>query len=164
MKKMFLPFFIIVTIFIGSVFIKQPKNYRDWENGFERLSSAEFISNSTIKINNIRNWQYQDDHVISANYVDETYDLDYITRVWFLVEPFSKWHAVAHTYFVFDFTDKEPVAFSIEARREKKENYSPLKGLFNSYELYYSWGTEHDFTGRRAYKDGETIYMYPLKL
>lgn len=78
-----------------------------------------------------------------------------LERVWFVEEPFTiapfySFEGVAHTYFVFDFQDQQPVAVSVESRRERGEGYDSIHGLFNEYELMYIWGTERDFTGRRA--------------
>ncbi|MBI4136475.1 DUF4105 domain-containing protein [Candidatus Roizmanbacteria bacterium] len=145
-------------------FLLKPSNDRTWEPEFQTPNTAEIIDQDRIKINHIRDWSYSDLTDPAVFYFDETYNVKDLERVWFVLEPFSKWQAVAHTYFVFDFSHQEPIAFSIEARREKSELYSGLDGMFRKYELYYSWGTEHDFTGKRAYVQNAVLYMYPLKL
>lgn len=153
---------IFLIIYIGG---RTPKNDRVWESGFERLNTVTIIDETHVSIADIRDWRYSKEAPTSFKYFDETYDLEKLEQVWFVLEPFSKWQAVAHTYFIFDFSDKdESLSISIEARREKNETYDGLKGMFRTYELYYSWGTETDFTGRRAYKDDAVMYMYPMKL
>ncbi|MCR4263532.1 MAG: DUF4105 domain-containing protein [Candidatus Roizmanbacteria bacterium] len=165
MKFILKVFVVTVVSFLVYVFIIQkPSNDREWALEFEKPSTVEFIGEDRVKINNIHDWEYTDNYVPSVHYFDETYNVKDLEKVWFVLEPFSDWPAVAHTYFVFDFQHQEPIAFSIEARREAYEPYSGVEGLAGKYELYYSWGTEHDFTGKRAYDQNATLYMYPLKL
>src|SRR6185312_13430070 len=78
--------------------------------------------------------------------------------------PFSSLEAVAHTYFVFDFTDQPPLVLSVEARRERGEVFDLVRGLLNEFELMYIWGTEPDLTGRRAIVEHNRLYMYPLTI
>lgn len=142
-----------------------PSNNKDWEVGFEIFPETKISKDQTnVEIKNIRDWNYSQTDIISKDYIDRTYNIDNLERVWFLVEPFSKWDGIAHTYFVFDFTDQEAISFSIEARREKGEEYFAALGAVNQYELIYMWGTERDFTGRRIYKDDADVYMYPLNI
>lgn len=164
--KLFLILTVLVILFGGIyTYTQSPSNNRNWEVGFEVLPEVEISeSQSEIHIKNIRNWNYSKTDIVSQEYIAQTYKLENLEKVWFLVEPFSKWDGIAHTYFVFDFTDQEPISFSIEARREKGETYSAAIGTLNKYELIYMWGTERDFTGRRAYKDNADIYMYPLDI
>jgi len=146
--------FLLPVLFIPFL-LKKPSNNRNWEFGFGSLSTTELINDHEVLIKNIHD---------TNKYFDETYDTNDLERVWFVMEPFAKLKIVAHTYFVFDFKDKEPIALSIEARREKGEEFDFLKGLTRQFDLYYSWGTERDATGRRAVKQNEPLYMYPLKL
>ncbi|KKR50201.1 MAG: hypothetical protein UU81_C0013G0025 [Microgenomates group bacterium GW2011_GWC1_41_8] len=155
---------VMISYFVYVYIILKPSNDKAWELEFQTPSTVEFIDEDRVKINHIHDWEYTDEFQTSVRYFDETYNMKNLRRVWFVLEPFSKWQAVAHTYFVFDFQYQEPIAFSIEARREVNEAYSGGAGLVGGYELYYSWGTERDFTGKRAYRDNATLYMYPLKL
>lgn len=158
---------IALTLLATTLYIlmQSASNNRNWEVGFEIFPEVEISKDKDeVNIKYIRDWNYSETDIISKDYIDRSYKLENLERVWFLVEPFSKWDGIAHTYFVFDFTDQEPISFSIEARREKEETYSALMGAFNKYDLIYMWGTERDFTGRRAYKDNADIYMYPLDI
>ena len=144
--------------------IKRPANNRDWESGFSTFPSVQINEETKeITINNIRDWRFVSGKPVSFDYKNITYKIEDLEKTWFLVEPFSKWDGIAHTFFIFDFKDQDPIVFSIEARREKGEKYSAFMGALNQYELIYFWGTERDILGRIV-SDGADVYMYELNL
>ena len=147
-------------------FILQPTNQRDWEYGMATLPHIT-IAGDVVDVQHVRDFRWSADGPRSSDYVDRTFDVQRLARVWFVEEPFTiaplyGFEGVAHTYFVFDFQDQPPVAISVESRRERGQGYDPLLGLFNEYELMYIWGTEQDLTGRRAVLEKNQLYMYPL--
>lgn len=155
---------IIIPLFLFFVFItKKPSSDRAWDKQFDILPTAN-IKDNQIEIKNIRDWNYDSENILNFEYVDRVYDINKLTRVWFLVEPFTGWDKIAHTFFSFEFEDQPPISFSIEARRETHEDYSPIKGLYREYELAYTWGTEEDFIGRRVIYLGNDVSMYPLNI
>ena len=122
-----------------------------------------------VQVQRVRDFRWPADGPPSRAYVDRSFDLRRLERVWFVQEPFTMplfygWEGVAHTYFVFDFQDQPPVAVSVESRRERGEGFDALRGLVNEYELIYVWGTERDLTGRRAVLEKNQLYMYPGRL
>ena len=70
---------------------------------------------------------------------------------------------LAHVFLSFGFANGEHVAISVEARRQRGERYSPLRGLFRCYELIYIVGEESDLIGLRANVRHEPVYIYPVK-
>lgn len=153
--------FSALIIFVLVVHSRQPSNTRNWEEEFA-VQPSIFINDNLVTINSIRDWRYSEDEIISKNYISRTYDISKLKRMWFVLEPFGGWKGVAHTYFIFDFEDQEPVVFSIEARREKGEIYGALKGLLNNFETIYIWGTEEDLTARRVVYQKNNLYMFPV--
>lgn len=154
--------FLIVLITIIN-FIKTPSNDRVWVDDFAILSYSE-IKNNNITIYNIRNITYEKDEPYTIEYYNKSFDLNKIDKVYFMFEPFSAWSAVAHTFLTFEFSDDSYISLSVEARREKGESYSPLKGTLNLYEVIYLWADEKDNIGRRTVYQGYNIEMYPLNL
>jgi hypothetical protein len=146
--------------------VLQPTNDRDWEYGMDTLPHIT-VSGSNVSVQHERDFRWTADGPSSSGYIDRSYDVQHLEQVWFVEEPFTiapfdGFQGVAHTYFVFDFQDQQPVAISVESRREQGEGYEPIHGLFNEYELIYVWGTEQDLTGRRAMLERNQLYMYPL--
>lgn len=155
---------IAVTFFM----ISQPSNNRDWEIGFDVPANIS-IKDNEVSVKNVRNFGFENKKINSFKYLSKTYNAQDLETVWFVfepfkIEPFTSFDGVAHTYFVFDFKNNEPVAVSVEARREKGETYDAFKGLFNKFELKYVWATEPDMTGGRVVVQNNKLYMYPLQI
>jgi hypothetical protein len=157
--------------FVSSLYffvLLKPSNDRDWEVGFERLPKVE-INGNTIKISEIKDSVFLENNQSEIRYLERSFDLNKLERTWFVVEPFvvkpfTNFEGVAHTYFVFDFTDQDPIVVSVEARREKGEKYDSWWGALNQYELIYTWGTEQNQTVRRVILENNKLFMYPLNI
>ncbi len=162
-------FIILLTIGVILIYIfavKQPSNERNWEVGFQTLPHFT-ISDSTVSIANVRDQEYIHGTEFKQNYFNKSYDAKNITRVWFLVSKFNGFHGldgIAHTHFMFDMKDSEPITVSVEARREKGEKYDIVGGLFNNFELMYVWASERDSLIRRTKISKDRVYMFPLVL
>lgn len=157
--------FAAIIVFAAFVFFRQASNDRDWTDDMSRLAGVRVESRQgvpLVSIENIRDSSYQNEEEQISYYSDE-FDPEKLERIWFLVEPFSKWEAAAHTFFVFDFEGGQTLSFSVEARKEKDEKYSALRGLFREYELYYMFGSERDLILRRTDHLDHDVYMYPVK-
>lgn len=154
----------IALILLTYIFIiKKPTNNGNWEVGMERLPHIA-IEGNRINAEGVRDFRYDNKGATSSGYISKSIDVTKLSKVWFVVEPFSKWGGVAHTYFVFDFTDQDPLLISVEARREKGQKYSVYTGTLNQFTLIYLWGTEKDETISRVVVENNKLYMYPLNI
>ncbi len=150
--------------FVVFVTLKKPSNDKNWDDASKTLPEITKKDN-LIHIHNIRNFSYSGkDHISSIAYFDEDFDAGKIKNVYFLVNPFSENSLFAHTFFSFVFTDGKSVSVSVEARKEKGEEYSSIKGLLRHYELMILWGSEKDFFSRRSVYFGEDLYRYRLDI
>lgn len=153
----------IAVIFLLYVFLlKQPQADKPWREDLARFPRATELSNGLVEMHDVRDYAYASSTIVEKSWRTLTVDPSKITRAWFLVEPFPGWGAVGHTYLTFDFSDGTSLSFSIEARLKEGQPYSAWKGLWNSYELMYTWGTERDFLARRLLFLHHTVRMYPL--
>jgi len=153
---------LFLAVLIGALslylLLKEPSSDRVWIPEQSRMATVTHAT-SSVTIHNVRNWTYDESSVLDAAWTDLKVDPSTITRAWFLVEPFSEFEAVGHTFLSFEFSDGTAVSFSVEARREEGESYSETKGVFREYELSYQWGLERDFVTRRL------VYLnHPLRL
>ncbi len=154
----------IVCVFAFTLALRTPQNDRAWDTEFERTTTADFDEDRVI-LNNVRDFTYADSSLTVTTWVDEIQlDPKNIVRAWFVLEPFAEWGAVGHTFLTFEFMDGTAYSFSVEARRERGETYSALRGLFREYELAYTWGTERDFITRRLLYLNHPVRMYPLSI
>ena len=153
----------LLFVFLVSLLTKSPSHDRKWDPSVEKLPIITNNDNA-ITINNIRDWKYEGQTITSKDWVKNSFYADELERVWLIVEPFYGWDGIAHTFFSFQFENENNIAFSIEARKELKESYSPISGILDEYELIYQWGTEEDFITRRTDYLNRNVYMYPLKI
>lgn len=160
-KKILLILFLPLLLIFIFFFLKQPTHNKNWTDDAKILPDVS-IENSIIKVKNIRDWRYKKGEVISKNFYDESFEISKINKVYFLLNPFGKWEGVGHTFFLFELTDGKTISVSVEARRPEGVDYGALKGLFNTYEMWYTWGSAADLFTRRAIYHNEDLYMYPL--
>ena len=145
------------------VFTKKPEADRMWLPEQERTAYA-IEAAGLVTLLNVRDWTYGTSSPLTTDWTTATIDPSDIVRVWFLIEPFSDWEAVGHTFLSFELNDGRVYSFSVEAKRESHETYSAIKGLFREYELSYQWGTERDFVTRRLIYLNHPLRLYPLEL
>jgi hypothetical protein len=163
-KKIATVFLCFLLSFTVTVFyVKKPSHNRVWQSEFSVMPEVT-INGDIVEIKNMRDWRYTSSGPYQKNYLTRQFNVKELERVWFLVEPFSGWDGVAHTYFVFDFKNQEPLVFSVEARRDGNEQFSAPAGLFKQFEVIYLWGTEKDFTVSRVLTYNNKVYMYPLQI
>ena len=94
-----------------------------------------------------------------------TFDLRQLDAV-DLVAVYWMGPAIAHVFLSFGFADGNHLAVSIEARKERDEGYSTLKGFFRQYELQYVAADERDVIRLRTnYRRDppEEVHVYRLR-
>lgn len=152
---------LIVSLIIVNI-TSNPSNNRHWNADQAILPYAE-IKDNLVSIYNIRNFSYASTTSYTINYYDKTFDLNKIKKVWYVVEPFSGIPGSAHTFLSFEFADEQFIAISVEIRKEKGEEFHPIKGLFNKYELMYVIADEQDVIKLRSNYRKDLVYLYPAK-
>ena len=168
-KKIFFILLSILILGIGIILFghfltfQSPAIQRDW-NPDQQILSTVTINQDQITIQNVRNFDYTSETEFTPNYYDQTYDLEKLIRAWYLIEPFGTQDGPAHTMISFDFEDNKHLTISAEIRKEKGESFSPIKGLFNQYELVYMIGDERDLIRLRSNYRNDDVYMYPLQI
>lgn len=154
--------FLILCLYGVLAIFTEPSNDRVWNTDQDILPYAK-IQGDLVSIHNIRNFLYASTTEYTARYYDKTFDLNKIKRVWYVVEPFSGIPGSAHTFLSFEFEGDQFVSISVEIRKEKGEDYHPIKGLFNAYELMYVIADEQDVIKLRSNYRKDLVYVYPAK-
>lgn len=168
MKIKFLKAIVAVATIIAIALIvfaiaQRPSHDRVWKEHLTRLPAIEFFDEKVL-VRDVRDWRYDSQGPIEKRWINRTININDIVGVWLVVEPFAGWSGVAHTMFVFDIANDEPVVVSAEARMEADEEYKASLGFLNKYELSYLWGTEQDMLARRVVLQKNKLYMYPLSV
>jgi hypothetical protein len=153
---------LILCTYVILGILTEPSNDRTWNTDQAILPYADMHDN-LVSIHNVRNFLYASTTQYTARYYDETFDLNKIKRAWYIVEPFSGIPGSAHTFLSFEFEDNQFVSISVEIRKEKGEEYHPIKGLFNSYELMYVIADEQDVVKLRSNYRKDLVYVYPAR-
>ncbi len=157
----FLGVFALVVVWWTTI---APSNARDWQVDVAVLPYAT-IEDNLVTLHNIRNFTYRTETDFDANYYDKTFDLRKLDSV-DLVTVYWMGDAIAHVMLSFGFGGTDYVAFSIEARKDKNEGYSSVKGFFRQYELIYVAADERDIIRLRTdYRDPqEDVYLYRTRI
>jgi hypothetical protein len=136
-------------------------NDRDWLPEYGRIPTAT-IDGSRVTIRNVRNFDYRSENDSTVRYDDRTYNLDDLQTLDFIK---SQWAGpdVVHTMLSFGFRGGDHIAVSAEARRERGEPQTGLRGLFKQYELIYVLGDELDLLRLRTEFRKEDVYLYPIR-
>jgi hypothetical protein len=124
----FLSGFAIVVLWFLLI---PPSNDRDWQTDVARLAWAD-IAGDRITVHNIRNFDYRTETDYTPGYYDKQFNLSKLESV-DVVAVYWMGPAIAHVFLSFGFTGGDYLAISIEARKEKGEGYSTVKGFFRQF-------------------------------
>jgi hypothetical protein len=138
----------------------QPRTWRP-----EQAVLPQIVFDSThVHIRNVRDFTFHSATRFTPAFHDQTYEIDSVERVWYVVVPFTRdWRGPAHTFLSFGFRDGQYLGISVEARRGAGEAFSLVKGALRQFELMYVLGTERDLIGLRAVTWDDPVYLYPIR-
>jgi len=123
------------------------------------------INGEIVVIDGVRNFRFSADAPPTGSFETRTYDLSRLESLWYGLSVFKPdgWRGPAHGFFSFGFDDGTFVAVSVEARKEKGEDYSIGKGLLRTFELIYIIGDERDLLLDRATARPDDVYLFPVQ-
>jgi hypothetical protein len=158
-----LTFFLSLGGFGSVILARRASDDRDWAADHARAPDVAF-SDSLVRVAQVRNFRYVGADSVVPRWETRTFDLSALDRVWLLLTPFSTaWRGPAHSFVTFGFRDSTFVSVSVEARRERSEEYGILRGLGRNFELIYVVGDEQDLIGRRAARQEGEVLLYPIR-
>jgi hypothetical protein len=112
---------------------------------------------------NVRNFNWRSDTDFDQRWEERTYSLSHVSNVDLIL---SYWagEAIAHLIVSFGFDDGSRLAFSIETRKSRGEEYSTIAGFFRQYELSIVAADERDVVRVRSNVRGEDVRIYRLRM
>jgi Domain of unknown function (DUF4105) len=138
-------------------------HFRDWRPEQAVLPYVEF-QGTQVTVRNVRNCKYFANDVYMVDYYDKTIDLDRVRGVDFIEVPFKAMPALAHVMISFEIAEpdgqREHLAVSVETRKQRDQQYNPVKGSAREYELMYVVADERDVIQYRTNYNGEDVYLY----
>jgi hypothetical protein len=156
---------IALILILGSFApsFEPPRQDRNWYPYLSRLNQAE-VTDDGFSVTPVSDWSYTWGESTAETYVEAGFDFDQLRNVWFMLEPQPGSQLAAHTLLLFEFEGDRLLGLTIEARREQGEDYSALRGQFNTFELSYIWATARDLLIRRAVMLDHEVFVYPVDI
>lgn len=143
----------------------EPSADRDWTDVHARAPSITF-DGDTFTIEGVRafTWPADTGAPPTLHWDTRTYSSAGVSGVWYVVAPFdTDWRGPAHAFLSFGFDDGRFLSVSVEARRERGEEYSMVGGMLKRYELIYVLGDERDLIGSRVLRQDDATLLYPVR-
>lgn len=141
----------------------QPSHERNWIPEVARLPQIG-RDGERLTVSNLRNFRWREgtDSVFEERWETRGFDLAKLEGIDLFLAYWSG-ERIAHLILAFPFADSDPLAISIEVRREKGEDWAALAGFFRSYELAYVAADERDVIGLRSHARGEDVRLFRLR-
>ena len=150
----------VAVLYAGFWYLLPARLDRDWVDELAHTVTGT-IDDRHVTLHNVRDFDWD---IGAQNWINRDFNLDALQGLDVIL---SYWGnaKIAHAIISFRFNDVEPVAFSVEIRKEKGELYSPISGFFKTFEQAFIAANERDIVALRTnYRDPiEDVYLYPLK-
>ena len=161
---------VIVLAAIPLIYLLRikPSMGKDWSPDQKLLPLVDFrtaVSSSPdvkFTIRNIRRIHYRTGRDHDLHHYDRDFNLNDLANAWLAISPFAGFGA-AHAFLSFGFKDGTYINVSIEVRRTRGKQFSPLAGVLRQFELMYVIADESDVIWLRTNCARNDVRLYPIK-
>jgi hypothetical protein len=140
----------------------RPKSDRDWKSGMGVLPHAVWTGD-VLRIRQFRNFRHTAAGDPLPQYEERAFDLTKLSSLDYFLAHWSG-PVIAHTLVSFGFEDGQFLVVSVEARLRRGQFYSPLRGMYRSYELIFVLGDQRDIIRLRTNIRRERVYLYRVRM
>lgn len=137
-----------------------PPSHANWAPDVARQVTGQ-ITGESLTLTDVRNFDWSTPTEATAHWETRSYDLSQLQGVDLFM---SYWAGpgIAHMIVSFDFANTDPIAWSVEVRRQVGGGFSPLADLFKSNTLVIIAADERDVVGTRSNIRGEDVQLYRI--